>query len=83
MEASNWVQSCPASSLIIQMMGQSIPLADRELGAVAGVHRGCAAIQGSLGRLEKWVAGTSWSSGRRSAKFCGPEEEEAPVFPGD
>lgn len=62
--------------------GQSIPTSDRELGVVAGVLGGCAVIQGGLGRLEKCVAGTSWSSGR-SAKSCGPGEEEAPVFAGD
>lgn len=62
--------------------GQSIPTSDRELRVVAGVLGGCAVIQGRLGRLEKWVAGTSWSSGR-SAKSCGPGEEEAPVFAGD
>lgn len=62
--------------------GQSIPTSDREQGLVAGVLGGCAVIQGRLGRLEKCVAGTSWSSGR-SAKSCGPGEEEAPVFARD
>lgn len=60
--------------------GQRITTADRELGMVAGVLGGCAAIQASL---EKWGAGASWSSGRRSAKSCGPGEEEAPAFAGN
>jgi len=66
-----WVWSCLTSSLMIWMMGQSVPSVKKrtfKLRGVVDTPEGHAVIQGTLAGWRTGLTGILWRSTRRSAK---------------